>query len=268
MEPPVSIPEIIPTQLAGGKGMPVLIAGAGLGTGAKALWTDAAAYLEDFQVIGTDLPGHGASPASAGPYTMAELAAAVANLVQRLRGSGDIDPEQKVYFAGVSMAGALALQLGLDYPGLFAGLGVICSGARIGESQAWLDRAETVRNSGTPTMVVGSAQRWFAPGFIERNAEATTRLLHILQNADRFAYAHACEALAGFDVRERLDAVATPVIAIAGGADEVCPPPFAEAVAGGVRHGKAAVVASAAHQAPAEAPAETAALLRGFFLAA
>jgi 3-oxoadipate enol-lactonase len=268
MEPFVSVPDITPTQLAGGKGQPVLIAAAGLGTGAMALWVDAAACLDGFQVIGIDLPGHGASPASTEPYTMAELAAAVADLAARLRGSGDIDPEQKLYFAGVSLAGGLALQLGLDYPQLFSGLAVICSGAKIGELQSWLDRAETVRSSGTPTMVVGSAQRWFAPGFIGKNAETATRLLHTLQNADRFAYAHACQALAGFDVRGRLTEIATPVIAIAGGADEVCPPPFAEAVAAGVRHGRSAVVAAAAHQAPAEAPEETAQLLRGFFLGA
>ncbi|WP_312856719.1 alpha/beta fold hydrolase [Arthrobacter mobilis] len=264
----MSISGIIPTQLSGSRGRPVLIAAAGLGTGAKALWTDAVAHLEDFQVIGIDLPGHGASPASTKPYTMAGLATAVAGLVEQLRAAGDIDPEQKIFFAGVSMAGQLALQLGLDHPQLFSGLAVICSGARIGDPQAWQERAATVSAAGTPTMVEGSARRWFAPGFIEQHPEAAARLLHSLQNADRFAYAHACGALAGFDVRGRLGAVTVPVIAIAGGADEVCPPPFAEAVAAGVQHGTAAVVASAAHQAPAEAPEETAALLRRFFLAA
>lgn len=265
----MTVPEITPTLLsAGGAGKPVLLAGAGLGTGAKALWIDAVPFLADFQVVGLDLPGHGASPASAETFTVAELATAVANVVEKLRASGDIEAAAPLYYAGVSLAGALGLQLGLDYPDLFKGIGVLCSGAKIGEPQAWLDRAETVRNSGTPTMVVGSAQRWFAPGFIEANSEATTRLLHTLQNADRFAYAHACEALAGFDVRDRLGEIGTPVIAIAGGQDEVCPPPFAEATAAGVRNGRAAVVASAAHQAPLEAPEETAKLLREFFLAA
>ncbi|MFD1212879.1 alpha/beta fold hydrolase [Arthrobacter sp. GCM10027362] len=264
----MSVPAITATQLAGSKGRPVLIAGAGLGTGAKALWIDAAAYLEDFQVIGTDLPGHGASPASAETFSVAELAAAVAGTVRALREAGDIDPEQPVYYAGVSLAGAVALQLGLDHPDLFAGLASICSAAKIGEPQAWLERAETVRSSGTPTQVVGSARRWFAPGFIQAHAEPATRLLHTLQNADRFAYAHCCEALSGFDVRGRLGGIGTPVIAIAGARDQACPPADAEATAGGVQRGRAAVVASAAHQVPLEAPAETAALLRGFFLGA
>jgi 3-oxoadipate enol-lactonase len=268
MEPFVSVPELTPTLLSEGKGKPVLLAGAGLGTGAKALWIDAVQHLQDFQVVGVDLPGHAASPASAEPFTMAELAQGVVALLDKLLEAGDVDPEAKVYFAGVSMAGELALQLGLDYPDRFAGLGVVCSGAKIGEPEAWLERAETVRNAGTPTMVSGSAQRWFAPGFIEKHPDRTTRLLHTLQNADRFAYAHCCEALSGFDVRERLREVATPVIAIAGGADQVCPPEFAEAVATGVQKGRSAVVDSVAHQAPAEAPEETAALLRDFFLAA
>lgn len=263
----MSIPQITPTLLSEGRGKPVLIAGAGLGTGAKALWIDAVPFLDDFQVVGVDLPGHGASPASTETFTVAELAAGVVNAVEKLRAAGDIAADQKIYYAGVSLGGALGLQLGLDYPEFFAGIGVICSAAKIGEPQAWLDRAETVRASGTPTMVTGSAQRWFAPGFIEKNAEATTRLLHTLQDADRFAYAHCCEALAGFDVREQLGEISTPVLAIAGGQDEVCPPPFAEATAAGVRNGRAAVVDSAAHQAPLEAPEETAKLLREFFLA-
>ncbi len=268
MEPFVSVPDITPTLLSEGKGKPVLLAGAGLGTGAKALWIDTVPHLQDFQVVGVDLPGHGASPASTEPFTMAELAQGVVAMLDKLATAGDIDAQAKVYFAGVSMAGELALQLGLDYPDRFAGLAVVCSGAKIGEPSGWLERAETVRNAGTPTMVVGSAQRWFAPGFIEKHSERTTRLLHTLQNADRFAYAHCCEALAGFDVRERLGEIITPVIAIAGGLDEVCPPEFAKAVATGVRQGSSAVVDSAAHQAPAEAPEETAVLLRDFFLAA
>ncbi|MFT4471075.1 alpha/beta fold hydrolase [Arthrobacter sulfonylureivorans] len=264
----MSVPDITPTLLSEGKGKPVLLAGAGLGTGAKALWIDAVPYLRDFQVVGVDLPGHAASPASTGPFTMAELAQGVVAMLDKLAAAGDIEAGAKVYFAGVSMAGELALQLGLDYPDRFAGLGVVCSAAKIGEPSAWLERAETVRNAGTPTMVVGSAQRWFAPGFIEKHSERTTRLLHTLQNADRFAYAHCCEALAGFDVRDRLGEITTPVIAIAGGMDQVCPPEFAKAVATGVQQGSSAVVDSAAHQAPAEAPEETAALLRDFFLAA
>ncbi|WP_125614771.1 alpha/beta fold hydrolase [Specibacter cremeus] len=261
----MSIPELTPTLLSAGHGRPVLVAGAGLGTGVRALWDDAVPFLPDFQVVGIDLPGHGASPAAEDPFSVAELAAAVARVVSTLRAAGDIPAAGSIYFAGVSLAGGVALQLGLDYPALFSGLAAICTGARIGEPQAWLDRADTVRTQGTPTQITGSAQRWFAAGFIDAHPEASARLLHTLQDADRFSYAHACEALAGFDVRDSLGRIELPLLGIAGGQDSVCPPAMAEAIAVGVRHGRCAVVESAAHQAPLEAPAETAGLLTDFF---
>ena len=84
---------------------------------------------------------------------------------------------------------------------------LVGTAARVGEPAAWSERARLVAAAGTPTQIVGSAQRWFAPGFIERDAFTTTGLLHALQDADRFSYARACEALAGFDATGRLGAV-------------------------------------------------------------
>ncbi|MFD5329812.1 alpha/beta fold hydrolase, partial [Streptomyces sp. NPDC127092] len=64
----------------------VLVVGAGLGTGAHALWSLAADRMgEDTFVVGYDLPGHGASAPHAEPYTIAELADAVVAAVDRLR---------------------------------------------------------------------------------------------------------------------------------------------------------------------------------------
>jgi len=246
---------------AGTPAKPTLMLGPSLGTAAKALWGPAVPHLAGhFRLIAWDLPGHGASAPSAAAFSMAELAGAVAALAKEL-GAG----EAPAYYAGVSIGGAVALQLGHDHPGLFSGLAVICSAAKIGTPDAWAERAELVAAAGTPTQVVGSAQRWFAPGFIEKHPVITTELLHTLQDADRFSYAHACAALAGFDLRDGLDAITDPVLAIAGAHDAVCPPADAEALAAGVARGRAAVVPSAAHLAPAEAPEETSRLLLDFF---
>ena len=116
-------------------------------------------------------------------------------------------------------------------------------------------------------MVAGSAQRWFAPGFIEKEPGISASLLHSLQDADRFAYAHVCGALAGFDVRGQLQGTTDPVLAINGAQDQVCPPADAQFIAENAPHGQAAIIDTAGHLAPAEAPEETAALLADFFLA-
>ena len=46
-------------------------------------------------------------------------------------------------------------------------------------------------------------------------------LLHALQDADDEGYVRVCEALAGFDVRDRLGEIGAPVLAVAGADDPV-----------------------------------------------
>lgn len=264
----MSVPQIKATRLAdAGPAAPVVIAGPSLGTSAAALWSRAAAGMAGFTVIGWDLPGHGAAPAAAEGFTMAELADAVAGFVRAAREAGDIAADVPLHYAGVSIGGATGLQLGVDHPGLFDSLAIICSGAKIGEPEAWRERAATVSGQGTPAVLVGSAQRWFAPGFIEREPEASARLLHSLQDADRFSYAFCCEALADYDVRERLPQITVPVLALAGAEDQATPPSSSAFIADGVADGRAVVVADAAHLVPAEKPAEAARLLTDFFTA-
>lgn len=262
----MSVPVLKATRLTdAGPGAPVLIAGPSLGTSAAAVWSRTAAALDGVTVIAWDLPGHGASPAAVEPFTVADLADGVAAVVAAARTAGDIGAGQRVYYAGVSLGGAVGLQLGLDHGADFDGLAVICSGAQIGDPAGWHQRADTVRTQGTPAVLIGSAQRWFAPGFIEREPAASAALLHSLQDADRFSYAYCCEALAAFDVREKLGDIAVPVLAVAGAVDEATPPSLAEFIAERTPNGSVAVVDGAAHLVPAEKPAETAALLAHFF---
>ncbi|MET4058618.1 3-oxoadipate enol-lactonase [Arthrobacter sp. UYP6] len=265
----MSVPVLKASLLsAAGPHAPVLLAGPSLGTSAAALWSAAAAALGTFTVIAWDLPGHGVSPAAAAPFTVADLADGVASLVAAARVGGDITTDQNVYYAGVSLGGAVGLQLGLDHASDFEGLAILCSGARIGEPEGWAERAETVRNQGTPAVLSGSAERWFAPGFIDREPAVAAALLHSLQDADRFSYAFCCEALAAFDVRHRLGDIPLPLLALAGQQDEVTPPSFAQFIAEHTPNGTGAAVDDAAHLLPAEKPAETAELLRRFFGAA
>jgi pimeloyl-ACP methyl ester carboxylesterase len=92
--------------------------------------------------------------------------------------------------------------------------------------------------------------------------------LHNLQDADRFAYAHVCGALAGFDLREALATMADPILAIAGAHDVVCPPADAQFIAEHAPNAQAATIDTVAHLAPAEDPEATSALLVGFFASA
>ncbi|GAA1883671.1 hypothetical protein GCM10009715_32530 [Paeniglutamicibacter psychrophenolicus] len=262
----MSIPTLTPSLLNPASALPTLVLGPSLGTGALALWGPAVPYLKDhFQLVAWDLPGHGESEPSTGPFSMGELAAGVMEMVDALRTDEVIAQEATLYYAGVSIGGAIALQLANDFPGAFAGLSVLCSAAKIGTPEGWADRAELVAKAGTPVVLSGSAERWFAPGYIEAHPVRSTDLLHNLQDADRFSYAHACGALAGYDMREALAGMKDPILAIAGAHDVVCPPSDAIFIAEHAANGTAATIDTVAHLAPAEDPETTSALLVDFF---
>ena len=86
----------------------------------------------------------------------------------------------------------------------------------------WADRiAPGAARPGTPVLVGGAVERWFAPGFADRDPDTVSSLLHALQDTDDLGYVRVCEALAGFDVRDRLGEIGAPVLAVAGADDPV-----------------------------------------------
>jgi 3-oxoadipate enol-lactonase len=238
----------------------LLILGPSLGTAVTPLWSACAEQLPaDVGVIGWDLPGHGHSAPHEEPFSIGELAAAGMEATETVRS----EATGLVAYAGVSIGGAVGLALAIDHADDLQGVAVICSGAKIGEADAWHERADLVREAGTPVMVEGSAQRWFAPGAIERDPAVATALLDSLQQTDRFSYARCCEALADFDVRDDLGRIEIPVIALAGEHDAVATMSMAEEIAKG-SGGRAEQVDGVAHLAPAEAPAAVARVLAEF----
>lgn len=255
----MSVPTITGVQLAGSSDLPLLVCGPSLGTSATALWSPVAALLAaDFHVVAWDLPGHGVNRGDdPGTFTMAELAEGVLSFVDAVLSERGEDGVPFV-LAGDSVGGAVGLQLALAAPARIRATALLCTAARLGDESMWRERAELVRRSGTPVMVEASARRWFGPGFIEAEPELVTGLLHALQDADRFGYAAVCDALATFDVRDRLGEITSPVVAVAGAYDVAAPVAAMAEVAHGVADGRLVVLDRAGHQAPVEAPAEVA----------
>ncbi len=255
-------PKITGVQLSEPDAGPLLVLGPSLGTSSTALWSLAAARLADrYHVVAWDLPGHGRNRTVDSPFSMAELAAGVLELVDGVL-VDRAEPGGQFGYAGDSVGGAVGLQLLLDHPARISAAALLCTGARIGEPAGWRERAAKVRVSGTPVMVSASAERWFADGFLSRHPEVATGLLHALQDADREGYAQVCDALAEFDVRERLGEIAVPVLAVAGTEDVATPPELLAQIASGVQRGRLVVLDQVAHLAAAEAPEQIAKLIQ------
>ncbi len=264
------IPAVTTVRLTGARDrseMPLLVLGPSLGTSANALWSACAAGLTDaFDVVAWDLPGHGHNrTVHDEPFTMAELATGVLRVVdavleERGEAGGPFG------YAGDSVGGGVGLQLLLDAPDRVSGAVLLCTGAQIGDAATWSGRMGQVSVSGTPVMVSGSAERWFAPGFLEREPDRASALLHALQDADDQGYVQVCGALAEFDVRDRLHEITTPVLAVAGSHDVSTPAAKLREIAEGVKDGRLVELDGVAHLPPAEAPDLVARLIRHHLL--
>jgi 3-oxoadipate enol-lactonase/4-carboxymuconolactone decarboxylase len=264
------IPAITAVRMSGARNradLPLLVLGPSLGTSASTLWTACAARLsEAFDVLAWDLPGHGHNRSvPEEPFTMAELAQGVLRVVDDILEQRD-ELGDSFFYAGDSVGGAVGLQLLLDEPARIDAAALLCTGARIGTPGLWAGRIGQVSASGTPVLVASSAERWFAPDFLDREPARGSALLVALQEADDEGYIQVCRALADFDVRERLAEIAAPVLAVAGQGDVAAPPDGVREIADGVKDGRFVELAHVAHLAPAEAPDEVAALLRSHFL--
>ncbi|MEB3034932.1 bifunctional 3-oxoadipate enol-lactonase/4-carboxymuconolactone decarboxylase PcaDC [[Mycobacterium] nativiensis] len=255
----MSVPRLAGTDFGGPQDADLLILGPSLGTSATALWGPAAQQLaEHLRVVAWDLPGHGRTPAA--PFRIPDLSAGVLALVD------DIAPKSAFHYAGDSIGGAVGLQLMLDAPARLSSATLICTGAAIGRAEDWATRATTVRASGTGAVVEASLQRWFAAGFTDRRPELVAALVDALRLTDDESYAQACEALADFDVTERLAQITAPVLAIAGSDDVATPPESLGRIASGVRHGRLVVLDGVGHLAPVEATEATVNLILNHLL--
>lgn len=231
---------------------PVLVLGPSLGT-STALWDAVGPELSaTHRVVRWDLPGHGGSPASLiGPgVTVADLARLVLELADALGA-------HRFSYAGVSLGGAVGLHLAAHHPERVERLAVVCSSAHFGGSAPWEERAATVRREGLAALAASAHTRWFTPGFTVPALVADHR------GADPDAYAACCDALAAFDLRDRLAAITAPTLVLAGREDPATPPAHAREIADAIPGAALTEIPGASHLAPAERPEAVLAALRG-----
>jgi pimeloyl-ACP methyl ester carboxylesterase len=153
------------------------------------------------------------------------------------------------------------LQLALDHPERVSRVAIIGSLPKIGVREGWLQRAADVRAMGTPSLVTPSAGRWFTPGFLEREPDASSRVLHGLMDIDDESYALCVDALRETDLRDGLRGLEVPFTLIAGDADPVIPVDEARAAVESAPDGTLHVVGEASHMVAVEHPAEVAGIL-------
>jgi 3-oxoadipate enol-lactonase/4-carboxymuconolactone decarboxylase len=233
---------------------PALVLGASLGT-TLALWEPLLPELtRTHRVIRFDHRGHGGSPASAGPYAIAELGADLVALLDRL----EID---RTSYCGVSLGGMIGMWLAVHAPARIERLALVCTSAFLPPAEAWRSRAATVRARGMDEVASAVVARWFTASFASSHPRVVAQMTRALRDVDPEAYASCCEAIASWDFRSQLRDIRAPTLVIAGGEDAVADSAHAYAIGAGIPGARVAVVERAAHIAAVEQPEAVAALV-------
>lgn len=201
-------------QTFGDHTKPALVFSNSLGTQYSMWQPQIDALKNEFYLVCYDTRGHGESSAPKGPYSLEQLGSDVINLLDHLF----ID---QAAFCGISMGGLTGQWLALNHPERFHHVIVCNTAAKIGQEQAWLERATLVREQGLEPIASTAAGRWFTEGFIQKNAPIVTKLSNELGLGSPEGYASCCEALAKADLCEQLKEIRVPVLVIAGQKDPV-----------------------------------------------
>ncbi|WP_044564592.1 3-oxoadipate enol-lactonase [Azospirillum sp. B4] len=233
---------------------PPLVLSNSLGT-AVAMWEpQMAALTEQYRVIRYDSRGHGASDAPAGPYTMARLGQDVLGLLDEL----DL---YRVRFCGLSKGGMVGQWLGINAGQRLERLVLANTAAYMGPPESWQGRMDLVTAQGMGAVTEAVIERWFTPGFVAAEPEATDRVRQLLLATKPQGYVGCCAAIRDMDQRPQLGGVSVPTLVIGGTQDPATPPAKAEELHAGIK-GSRLVMLEAAHLSNIEqAAAFTAALL-------
>ena len=212
----------------------------------RSMWDPQVAALSaDHEVLAVDLRGHGQSPTGAGDYTIADLSADVLALLDR-RG------RDHVHLVGLSLGGAVAQWIAAHHPARVRTLTLLCTAAKFGTPQSWLDRAAAVRADGTASIAEAVVGRWFTAGLADRDPELIAHSRSMVETTADQGYAACCVALAHFDSRADLARITAPTLVIAGAQDPATTPGDMRILADGIANSTLHILEPAAHLASVE----------------
>jgi 3-oxoadipate enol-lactonase/4-carboxymuconolactone decarboxylase len=226
-----------------------------LGTTASVWDAQAAALAGSFRVIRPDMRGHGLTSCTPGPYSMAQLAADVAGVMDALGIAA-------AHVAGISIGGMIAQALAAADPARVKSLMLVDTAMAIPPADSWISRAATVRAEGIGVIADAVMARWVTPGFMAAPEAAGLRAMLLRTPAE--GYAAAAEAIAAADLTAGTSTLALPALIVVGDQDAATPVASAQALHAVIAGAALTIIEGGAHIPTVEKPAEVTAAIRDF----
>jgi len=226
-----------------------------LGTNAHVWDPQAAALSASFRVIRPDLRGHGLTSCTPGPYSMAQFAADLADLLDALN-------IPQAHIGGISIGGMIAQAFAAAHAPRVASL-ILCDTAMaIPPAENWIARAAKVRAEGIGSIEDAVIANWVTPDFT--GSAETAGLRAMLTRTPVEGYAAGCEAIAAADLSAGTAGLKIPALVIVGDQDKPTPVASAQALQAAIAGASLTIIEKAAHIPTVEKPAEVTAAISNF----
>ena len=233
-------------ELAGPEDAPAVAFSNSLGTTA-AMWDPQwAALTSRFRCLRYDTRGHGRSEVVDRPFSVDDLAADLAALMEAVG-------VRRAHVVGLSLGGMTGQALAVTRPERLDRLVLCATSAYMPPASTWQERADTVRARGMAALSDAVMTRWFTPAGRVAPGAAATRAT--FETIDPVGYARCCEAIGAMDLRGRIGAIRAPTRVVAGAEDPSTPVAMAKEIVGLVPGAELVVVPDAAHLISIEQPA-------------
>lgn len=203
-------------------------------------------WARRFRIVRYDQRGHGATPASPGPYSIEQLAN---DALAVLDGLGI----ERAHFCGLSMGGMVGMALLHLAPQRIDRAVLSNTAAYMGPRSLWDGRIDLVRNAGIEASVEPTVKRWFPAAFHARAPGTIERMREMIRRTSAEGYIGCCEAIRDMDQRESIRAITKPVLVIIGSKDPATTPEAGLHIHDAIR-GSTVKVLDAAHISAVEQP--------------
>lgn len=190
---------------------PCLVLGNALGTD-KRIWNGLERSLGgDYRLVRFDYPGHGGSPAWP--------AVSVAEMAKTLLAELDVQKIESFFYCGVSMGGALGLELAMQSSHRVRGLVLSNTAAHFGAPELWESRLSQAQLGGLAVLTNATVVRWLKPEHAQASPLLVSWLKEMFKATSLEGYVQCCRIVMSFDAREKLHLVQSPTLVIGGAQD-------------------------------------------------
>lgn len=227
-----------------------------IGTDADLWASQLPEFSRHYDVVRFDMRGHGRSDAPEGGYTLETLRSDALAIL-------DAAGIERTHVCGLSLGGAVALRIAIDFPERVDRLVVANSAARIGSAEAWQARIDTVQSQGLAAIADMAMARFFGEEFRACEPATVERFRAGLLRNSAHGYAGCCAALRDADLTAGLHAIQARSLMIAGRQDLSTPPSQLQALAHAIS-GSHLVELDASHLSNVELPQEFAQTVMAF----